>query len=129
MGRSNLYHKQDGYQEKRNFTSNGVKLSSLQKYILKQCILSKDGSISKNKLEQFYADKKIKPKAEDQVRIITKSVDRLIYKDLVIGSGVKTAHRWYIKNLKLTNRGKKEAKKLFGTQQKLPFNKKLKNNK
>lgn len=101
-----------------------MKISSLQKYILKQCILSKGGGIGKRELERFYSDKKNKPKEIDQVKIITKSIDRLIKKDLIIGTGTKTSHKWYIKEIKLTNQGKKEAKKLFGTQQKLPFNKK-----
>lgn len=100
-----------------------MRLSSLQKYILQKCILSKDGEISKSILKQFYADKKKKPKDKDQIKIITKSIERLINKDLVVGTGIKTSHKWYIKNIKLTAQGRKEAKKLFGTQQKLPLKK------
>ena len=101
-----------------------MKLSSLQKYILKQCVQSKDKVISKSKLEKFYGSKKDKPKVKDMINIVTKSVERLIKKELVIGYGWKTSHKWFIRQVKLTPKGTKIAKRLFGIQQKLPFKKK-----
>ena len=98
-----------------------MKLSVLQKYILKQCIQAKDKIVSKSILERFYSGKKNKPK--DTINIITKSVDRLIKKELVTGYGWKTSHKWFIRQVKLTPKGKKIAKSLFGVQQKLPFRK------
>lgn len=98
-----------------------MKLSALQKHILKQCVQSKEKIISKVKLEKFYNGKKNKPKPKDMINIITKSVERLIKKELVIGYGWKTPHKWYINQVKLTPKGRKIAKTLFGIQQKLPF--------
>ncbi|MFA6215004.1 MAG: hypothetical protein WC768_00370 [Patescibacteria group bacterium] len=98
-----------------------MKLSALQKYILKQCAQTKDKVISKATLEHFYGNKSKSPKAKDAINIITKSVERLIKKELVIGYGWKTPHKWFIKQVKLTPKGSKLAKSLFGFQQKLPF--------
>ena len=98
-----------------------MKLSVLQKYILKQCVQTKDKVVSKSILERFYNGKKNKPK--DTINIITKSVDRLIKKELVTGYGWKTPHKWFINKVKLTPKGRKIAKSLFGVQQKLPFRK------
>ena len=98
-----------------------MKLSALQKYILKQCVQTKDKTISKAILERFYNNNKNKPKPKDIINIITKSVERLIKKELVIGYGWKTSHKWFINQVKLTPKGKKIAKSLFGIQQKLPL--------
>lgn len=98
-----------------------MKLSALQKYILKQCIQAKDKVVSKSVLEKFYNGKKNKPK--DIINIITKSVERLIKKELVIGYGWKTPHKWFTNKVKLTSKGRKVAKSLFGVQQKLPLRK------
>jgi hypothetical protein len=98
-----------------------MKLSALQKYILKQCVQSKDKTISKLVLENFYNNKTKKPNRKDITNIITKSVERLIKKEMIIGYGWKTPHKWYITQVKLTPVGKKVAKGLFGVQQKLPL--------
>ncbi|MAF14340.1 MAG: hypothetical protein CMI53_05645 [Parcubacteria group bacterium] len=98
-----------------------MKLSALQKYILKQSIQSKDKIVSKSILEKFYIGKKKKPSPKDVITIITKSVDRLIKKELVIGYGWKTPHKWYINKVRLTPKGNKVAKSLLGIQQKLPL--------
>lgn len=98
-----------------------MKLSTLQKYILKQCIQSNDKIISKSVLEKFYGGKSNNYKPKDVINIITKSVERLIKKELVIGYGWKTSHKWFIKEVKLTPKGIKVAKNLFGVQQKLPL--------
>ncbi|MFA6254906.1 MAG: hypothetical protein WC675_02605 [Patescibacteria group bacterium] len=98
-----------------------MKLSTLQKYILKQCVQAKDKVISKANLERFYTNSKAKPKPKDLVNTITKSVERLIKKELVIGYGWKTPHKWFIRQVKLTPKGAKIARRLLGVQQKLPL--------
>ncbi len=98
-----------------------MKLSALQKYILKQCFQTKDKIISKSVLEKFYNGSKAKPKPKDLINIVTKSVERLIKKELVIGYGWKTPHKWFIKQVKLMPRGAKVAKSLLGVQQRLPL--------
>jgi hypothetical protein len=98
-----------------------MKLSKLQKYILKHCFETRDNRVSKSKIFAFYNKKKKKPQLKDIITIVTKSVERLIRKELIVGYGYKTAHKWFIREVKLTPKGKKIAKALFGTQQKLPL--------
>lgn len=94
-----------------------MRLSILQKYILKQCAQAKGKIISKSRLENFYKGKK----PADAINIITKSAERLIKKELIVGFGEKTAHKWFIKQVKLTPKGRKLVRGLFGVQQQLPF--------
>jgi len=94
-----------------------MKLSSLQKYILKQCYNNTGFKIGKNVIENFYSSKAIK--AKSMVGDITKSVERMIVKELVVGFGTKTAKKWYIREVMLTPKGKHLARETF-VQQKLP---------
>jgi len=100
-----------------------MKLSALQKYILKQCLQAKDKIISKKVLHDFYRQSVKPPKSKDIINIITKSVERLIKKELIVGFGEETAQKWFINQVKLTAKGKKVARGLLGVQQKLPFKK------
>lgn len=97
-----------------------MKLSSLQRHILKQCFKSPNFKVSKKIIESFYSSKTVKPKSI--IDDITKSIDRMIKKELIVGYGIKTAHKWFIKEVKLTLKGKKMYRSIF-TQQKLPFKK------
>lgn len=97
-----------------------MKLSNLQKYILLSCYEEK-GKVSRDRLLKFYDKQKKKPKIEDQVNIITKSLERLIDKELLVGYGVRTPHKWFIREIKLTIIGRKIAKELQGKQVQLPF--------
>jgi len=121
-----------------------MKLSHLQKYIL-LAGYEETSEFSRGRLLKFYnssasaapspkrlgrvGDKttagkqKKKPKKEDQANIITKSLERLIGKGFLIGYGVRTPKKWFIKKIKLTAAGRKMAKKLQGEQQALPFKK------
>lgn len=97
-----------------------MKLSKLQKYIL----LSNFGVKSKlkrNQLLKFYDKQKKKPKREDQQGIITRSIERLIEKGLLVGYGRRTPEKWFIDEIRLTGKGRQEVKKLFGQQQVLPL--------
>lgn len=96
-------------------------LSQLQKYILRAGLESKKYTVSKAVLIRFYQGSKNSPKIVDQIGIITKSVERLINKGMVKGVGVKTAEKWFIKEVILTPRGKKIARELLGKQAQLPF--------
>lgn len=97
-----------------------MKLSALQKYILKQCSASTGGRITKNVIENFYSAKAVK--AKSIINDITKSVERMIAKELVVGFGTKTAKKWYIKEVRLTQKGKHLVRTIF-VQEKLPFKK------
>ncbi len=94
-------------------------LSDLQKYILRQGLGSRTGRVPKAVLEKFYASVKNSPKTEDRINIITKSAERLISRGLIRGVGVKTAEKWFIKEVILTPAGKKAARELWGKQQTL----------
>lgn len=98
-----------------------MRLSKLQKYILIQAFGKQGKKISKPGLKKFYKTQKLKPKEEDLQGIITKSIERLIDKELMIGYGVRTPHKWFIQEIRLTTKGRKEAKKLLGEQQTLPL--------
>jgi len=98
-----------------------MKLSELQKYILRQAWQTTNKTVSKNILVKFYNGQQNRPKLKDIIGVITKSVDRLINKELVIGYGWRTPHKWFIRQVRLTPKGQRLAKTLLGVQQRLPF--------
>jgi len=99
-----------------------MKLSRLQKFILQQSY-DKGKKVPRSQFYKFYDGKKLPPKAEDKVKILTKSLERLIDRGLLVGFGEITEYKWYIREVKLTNRGKAAAKKLLGVQAVLPLRK------
>lgn len=101
-----------------------MKLSSLQKYILKQVFFSKRAKVNRSSFEAFYDNKKSAPAPKIRTNIITKSIERLIDKGLLVGFGEKTQYKLFINQVKFTPRGKKNTQKLFGQQTTLPFRKK-----
>ncbi len=100
-----------------------MRLSHLQKFIILQCLESRTGKISRIRLNQFYNKNNNKTKPELQTKIITKSIERLIEKELLVGFGQRTKYKWFIKEIKLNRQGKSQAKKLLGEQLKLKFKK------
>lgn len=98
-----------------------MKLSKLQKYILKTSLQNNKTLVSRNIFEKFYDNLKKPPAKKIRANIITKSLERLIEKGLMVGFGERTQHRWFIKQIQLTKAGKKSAYQLFGKQEKLPF--------
>jgi hypothetical protein len=97
-----------------------MRLSNLQKYILINLLGSK-GQCKRNQFFRFYDKQKNPPKKDDQHGILTKSLERLIDKGLMIGYGRRTPEKWFIDEVSLTAKGKKQARKLSGEQQHLPF--------
>ncbi|MBI2426378.1 MAG: hypothetical protein HYV34_00895 [Candidatus Kerfeldbacteria bacterium] len=75
--------------------------------------------MTKRQLESFYEHHDSQPSKEDIQTIVTKSVERLISKELIIGYGRKTAVKWFIQEIRLTRMGKRVARELLGKQQKL----------
>lgn len=100
-----------------------MKLSSLQKYILKQALQSNKARVSRALLDKFYTNKKSAPAQKIRANIITKSIERLIDKGLLVGFGEKTQHKLFIQQIRLTAKGKKTALGLLGQQAELPFKK------
>ncbi|OGF23651.1 hypothetical protein A3H09_00390 [Candidatus Falkowbacteria bacterium RIFCSPLOWO2_12_FULL_45_13] len=95
-----------------------MRLSKLQKYILERCYNYK--SSGPEDFYDFYGEKiKSKKLVQD---VIHKSLDSLVSKDLLAAMGKKTARKWFIHRVKLTNLGKKLAIKMIkNRQRKLPI--------
>jgi len=55
------------------------------------------------------------------VKIITKSIERLIKRDLVVGFGEITSERQFIKEIKITAKGRVAGKRLLGEQMRIPL--------
>ena len=97
-----------------------MRLSALQKFILTECY-GRKGRVRKKTLLGFYEKQKEKPNKKDQADTITKSVESLIDKGLLVGYGVRTPEKWYIEEIRLMSKGRKVARKLLGEQQLLPL--------
>ncbi|PIZ99264.1 MAG: hypothetical protein COX77_02025 [Candidatus Komeilibacteria bacterium CG_4_10_14_0_2_um_filter_37_10] len=95
-------------------------LSNLQKYILKET-LSEAKKIGRRRFEKFYERYKQNVKGDLRVKIISKSLERLIERGLLKGYGERTKCKWFITEVKLTARGQRQAKILLGFQEELPF--------
>ena len=98
-----------------------MSLSKLQKYIILCGLESKNRTVAKKVLLDFYQRQKVKPKTEAQIGIITKSVERLIARKLARGYGIKTAEKWFMEKVSLTAPGVKKAKQILNRQQSLPL--------
>ncbi len=98
-----------------------MKLSALQKYILLECFNARNGRIFRDSLVDFYSQTAKPPKNELMVKIITKSIERLIKRDLAVGFGEITSERQFIKEIRITPDGRVVAKKLLGEQMRIPL--------
>jgi len=98
-----------------------MRLSNLQKFILRTILTRNQARISRSLFLQFYQGQKKVPTLSKQIKIITQSLERLIDKGLIVGFGHKTKEKYFIKEVKLTAAGKKVAKNLLGKQASLPI--------
>jgi hypothetical protein len=103
-----------------------MKLSKLQRFILRKAYLSGRAKVTRQVFFAYYEHLKNAPKPKLQVQIITQSLERLIEKGLVIGYGKKTQEKLFIDFIQLTAKGKKIVKELLSKQTPLPFPKKSK---
>lgn len=69
----------------------------------------------------YYEKMSQQPAHDDQVKALTAALERLIDREFLIGYGVRTPHKWYIKEVKLAPPGRKLARRLWGEQQSLPL--------
>ena len=97
-----------------------MKLSALQKYVLMECFAA-DEKILRGKLLNYYYNKKKKPGKKDQMDIISKSLNRLIDKGMVVGYGKRTAEKWFFTFIKLTPKGKAKARQIYREKQQKLF--------
>ena len=94
-----------------------MRLSSLQRYILLACNDAKGQRRERRGLEQFYDGETERPSEKDVQNAVTRSLERLIDKELLIGYGVRTPHRWYIKEIRLPPKGRRVVKELLAANQ------------
>jgi len=95
-------------------------LSRLQKFILIKCYNCKSFRVNRIGFIAFYRDNG-NAKADMRTKIITRSIESLIDRELMTGYGVRTAHKWFIREVSLTDKGRKMARKLLGEQMRLPL--------
>ena len=99
-----------------------MRLSALQKYILESCYAVKGKRRQRKGLEQFYEEGKDRPSKKDAQHAVTRSLEHLIDKELLVGYGVRTPYKWYMKEIRLTTKGRKIARDLLRSRQtELPF--------
>lgn len=98
-----------------------MRLSPLQKYILVEIYTSRVQLFPRTVITKYYISQAHPPKIGDMQNIVTKSLERLIDKELLIGYGHRTPHKWFISEVKLTPLGRRTAKLLQGEQQTLPL--------
>ncbi|MFA6306978.1 MAG: hypothetical protein WCV70_03275 [Patescibacteria group bacterium] len=101
-----------------------MRLSKLQKFILEKCHNFKASSPAE--FYDFYLSARAGKKAVKSKKliqdIIRKSLDSLVAGDLLTAIGKKTAKKWFIHKVKLTNIGKKIANLIIkNRQRKLPI--------
>ncbi|MEK7139080.1 MAG: hypothetical protein AAB817_00070 [Patescibacteria group bacterium] len=93
-------------------------ISPLQRYILRAGLTSRH-AVPRSVCLGFYRGRTKVPRPKDQVDAVTKSIERLITRGLVVGYGEKTAERLFITSIKITPAGRRLARASFGRQQKL----------
>ena len=98
-----------------------MQLSDLQRYILTQALAANRATVRKEVLLRFYGARSKRLRPKDEISDLTRSVERLIDRGLVIGYGSKTAQRWFVTEVRLTPAGRRLARELLGTQQRLPL--------
>ncbi|MFA6512372.1 MAG: hypothetical protein WCV86_04595 [Patescibacteria group bacterium] len=92
-----------------------MRLSGLQKDILKRAVLFREPQITRAQFAAYY-EKPVKALSKDQQNALTTSLERLIDKGLLVGFGRRTQEKWFIESVRLTPQGRRIARPLFGTQ-------------
>lgn len=95
-----------------------MRLSALQRHILRECYQYRQSVVPRQPFAKFYPAKTARSLIVDSV---TASLERLIDKGLLIGFGRRTPRKWFIETVRLTALGRREAKKALGQQQQLPL--------
>ncbi len=83
-------------------------LSKLQQFILEACVEG-GGSISRSVVDKNPDKSSSRAQREHYKQIITASIERLIDRGLLVGSGTKTREKLFITKIRLTPAGKKAA--------------------
>ena len=97
-----------------------MRLSALQRFILLECFNSLPKKVDRNLLLKFYGEDSL-AKENLRAKIITQSIESLIDREMLLGYGVRTPHKWFIREIAFTEKGKKLASVLNDKQLRLPL--------
>ena len=98
-----------------------MRLSTLQQFILGECH-GKKGRVKKKSLLVFYDTQKKRPRQKDRIDAVTKSIESLIEKELLVGYGVRTPKKWFIEEVRLMPKGHRMIRDIMREkQQRLPL--------
>ncbi len=103
-----------------------MRLSPFQRSVLVQCLATSRHRLGRASLDRQYSIGQSKSlPARVRQATVTRLLERLIDRELAVGFGRRTPHKWFIDEVRLTRKGEQLARKLQGEQQVLPFKKKL----
>lgn len=94
-----------------------MRLSALQRHILRECYGSGQARLHRRAFAAFYRGRP----TNEMTDSLTRSIERLIDKGLLIGFGRRTPKKWFIEEVRLTPLGRRTAKRSFGQQQTIRF--------
>lgn len=94
------------------------RLSRLQKAILRLCDLPR-GRVGRDRFDRIH-DIAV-TRAKDPVDVVTKALERMVDRGLLVAYGVRTKEKWFIREVRCTPQGRRVARQLRGQQQALPF--------
>ncbi|MFH1523322.1 MAG: hypothetical protein ABIE43_05940 [Patescibacteria group bacterium] len=98
-----------------------MRLSKLQRNILKEGYLNRNNTKLKVDFYHFYPKKELEKNKKNIQDVLHKSLESMVVKDLIVAFGHKTAKKWFIEKVKLTAKGKRIARELIKKRQrKLP---------
>ncbi len=98
-------------------------VSGLQRYILFECGC-RGGKCDRKYFVYYYNNVSKPPKTLLRVKLVSRSLERLIDRGYLVGYGIRTPKKWFIKEVRLTRSGRKLVGILRGIQQPLPLVKK-----
>lgn len=96
-----------------------MRLSGLQRFALIESYTRRKTRLPRVAVHAFYKSMPLQP--EHVQDVVTKSLESLIDKGLLVGYGRRTPKKWYIEEIKLTPQGRRHARKLLGEQLALPL--------
>ncbi len=94
------------------------RLSRLQKAILRTCYPLR-GWVARQRFHEL--GRKEATRAKDVGDVVTKALERLVDRGFLVGYGIRTKEKWFIKDVRLTPAGRRVARKVAGEQQALPL--------
>ena len=96
-----------------------MRLSGLQRFTLIECYNRRKSRLPRKAVHAYY---KSMPKQPGYVQdVVTKSLESLVDKGLLIGYGRRTPKMWFIDEIRVTPQGRRLARKLLGEQLALPL--------